>query len=272
MNSTIGLDVSKFIRNCLPSPNMERDWDLLAAGITRVFDPKSSFPPDKDLREDWWKVGYQDCTGSCVGWATADGVLRWHFVKAGRLAPDEPLSVRYIWMAAKEMDNYTKRPTSFIEIDGTSLKTALDIARKYGVVTNSVLPFEFPPGSLVLYTTGNENAFYILAAKLRISGYFNLGGNLDEWRSWIANKGPVLVRLDVDTSWDNATASHGNLDVYYPPDKTQPTGHCVALVGYTPDRFIVRNSWGTNWGDNGFGYASNDYASKAITEAYGVVL
>ncbi len=43
-----------------------------------------------------------------------------------------------------------------------------------------------------------------------------------------------------------------------------------ALVGYTPDRFIVRNSWGTSWGDQGFAYASVAYAQAAFTEAYGV--
>jgi C1A family cysteine protease len=45
----------------------------------------------------------------------------------------------------------------------------------------------------------------------------------------------------------------------------------VALVGYTPEGFIVRNSWGVEWGDCGFGYASNAYAG-AFTEAYGVTL
>ena len=46
----------------------------------------------------------------------------------------------------------------------------------------------------------------------------------------------------------------------------------MALVGYTPDRFIVRNSWGTPWGDKGFGYASSAYAQAAFTESYGVAL
>ena len=47
-------------------------------------------------------------------------------------------------------------------------------------------------------------------------------------------------------------------------------GHAIALVGYTPDRFIVRNSWGTGWGDKGFAYASLAYAKDAFTEAYGI--
>jgi C1A family cysteine protease len=47
--------------------------------------------------------------------------------------------------------------------------------------------------------------------------------------------------------------------------------HLAGLVGYDPNLFIVRNSWGTtDWGDQGFGYASNAYASAAFTEAYGV--
>ena len=46
----------------------------------------------------------------------------------------------------------------------------------------------------------------------------------------------------------------------------------VALVGYVNGRFIVRNSWGTGWGDKGFAYAADTYAQPAFTEAYGVVV
>jgi hypothetical protein len=216
------------------------------------------------LREPWWKINDQESTGSCVGWATADSVLRWHFVKARRIRPETRLSVRFIWMAAKETDEFTTQPTTFIEADGTSLKAALDIARKYGCVLDDVLPF----GSSWLYPEEVET-FYLLASQYKIASYVNLGRNLANWRRWIATKGPILTRLDCDNGWMNAKGTGGRLDRYDP--MSREGGHAVALVGYDPDMFIVRNSWGTReWGDKGFAYASNVYAAAAFTEAYGV--
>lgn len=220
-------------------------------------------PSAKDLRATWWKVGDQGTTGSCVGWATADSLLRWHFVKAGRITQLAKLSPRFIWMASKETDQFITRPTTFIETEGTSLKSALDIARKFGAVRDSTLPFL----SGKLYP-GQATTFYAVAAQLKIVAYFNLGTNLTDWRTWLATKGPILTRLDVDRTWDDADTTGGNLDEYQP--ETTRGGHAVSIVGYRPGRFIVRNSWGTTWGDSGFGYASLAYAQEAFTEAYGV--
>jgi hypothetical protein len=253
------------ILNCIPSRETEKDWMFDHAAGAGVLAAPRAIPAAKDLREPWWKIGDQGSTGSCVGWSTADSVLRWNFVKANRLPKDQLLSPRFIWMAAKETDEFTSQPTTFIESDGTSPKAALDIARKFGVVRDAVLPF----ASGKLYPD-EVKTFYALAAQLKISSYFNLGKNLANWRTWLATKGPILTALDVDETWDNAAATHGNLDVYQP--NTTRGGHAVAFVGYTPDRFIIRNSWGTQWGDKGFGYASLTYAQAAFTEAYGVSL
>jgi hypothetical protein len=230
---------------------------VLAAG-------QRAIPPAKDLREPWWDVGDQGATGACVGWASTEGVLRWHFVKAGRLAQNVHLSPRFIWMAAKETDQYTALPTTFIDSDGTFLKAALDVARKWGAVDNTVLPFE---GALY---AGEVATFYAISTQLKIASYFNLGTDLKAWRSWLAQKGPILTRLEVDKTWDDATDTNGKMATYRP--RTARGGHAVAIVGYTRTGFIVRNSWGTGWGDKGFGYPTDAYAGKAFTEAYGVTL
>jgi C1A family cysteine protease len=258
----------KRVLNVDPSRDTERDWQLeqaTAAGLVRAA-AAAAPPKAKDLRETWWKIGDQGSTGSCVGWATADALLRWHFVKSGRIKQTDTVSKRFIWMASKETDEFFSSPTTFIENSGTSLKAALDVARKYGAVKENVLPFS---GGLY---PGQPETFYALAAQMKLRSYFNLslsrGGSLDAWKRWLATSGPILTRLDVDRTWDDADANAGNLDLYQP--RTKRGGHAVALVGYTQDRFIVRNSWGTGWGDKGFAYASLAYAKDAFTEAYGI--
>lgn len=252
------------IFNCLPSRNTERDWTFDDAVAALAAGPPAPIPPSTDLREAWWAIGDQGATGSCVGWATADGLLRWHLVKAGRIASKERLSVRFVWMAAKETDEFVSRPTTFIEEDGTSLKAALDVARKYGSVKDPFLPFS--SGKLF---PGSAGTFYAAAAQLKIASYFNLGRDLENWRRWLATHGPILTRLNVDDTWMNAKATKGKLSLY--KANTADGGHAVTLVGYTQTDFIVRNSWGTElWGDKGFGYATLAYARAAFTEAYGV--
>lgn len=255
---------SRRILNCEPSRATENDWLFRHAAAASLA--AGTIPKSKDLREPWWKINDQGSTGSCVGWASADGVIRWHMVKAARLAQDDLLSPRFLWMASKETDVFDSYPSTFIESDGTSLKAALDIARKFGTVTDATLPF----ASGSLYQDEAET-FYAIAAQRKIASYFNLGTDLAKWRAWIAQNGPILTRLGVDSTWDNAKATKGKLSVYKP--STVRGGHAVALVGYTPTTFIVRNSWGIDtWGDKGFGYASNAYAKAAFTEAYGVSL
>jgi hypothetical protein len=232
------------------------------AGVLAAAAP---LPTSKDLREAWWGINDQHATGACVGWATADSVLRWHFTKANRLKTSDLLSPRFLWMAAKETDELVTPPTTFIEAEGTSLKAALDVARNFGSVFDNVLPF----ATGALYA-GNAKSFYATAAQLKITSYFNLGSNLGDWRKWLAQNGPILVRLDVDSTWDNASQTAGKMAAYNPASTRG--GHAVALVGYRPGEFIVRNSWGVTWGDKGFAYASDSYAQNAFVEAYGVAI
>jgi Papain family cysteine protease len=253
----------KRILNCTPSLEQAEDWRIDTAEDAGVLAAAPRIPARKDLRQPWWRIQDQGSTGSCVGWASADGVLRWHFVKAGLITTSEELSPRFQWLAAKETDQFNTRPTTFVEAEGTSLKAALDVARKFGAVKDAVLPF----GSGQLYR-GDAKTFYAIAAQLKIGMYFNLGHEVESWRAWLAQKGPILTRLNVDSTWQKATQTKGVLDRYKP--QTAKGGHAVTLVGYTPETFIVRNSWGTGWGDRGFAHASLAYAQAAFTEAYGV--
>ena len=262
------VDVTRRICNLVPSRGTDKDWtfrDSVAGGALRAV---AAPPPSVDLRKPWWAINDQEDTGSCVGWATADGVVRYHMVMASRLPKDQLLSPRFVWMASKEFDEFTTRADTFIEEAGTSLKSAMDIVRKYGTVTDAMLPFHI----VTKMHLGPENAFYAEAAQRKVASYFNLHRDLNQWKTWLASNGPILAGLSVDQTWDNAAATGGNIDTFMP--NTARGGHAVTIVGYLASgRFIVRNSWGTGWGDGGFGYVSPAYiAAGFFDESYGVTL
>lgn len=193
--------------------------------------------------------------------------MRYQLAMAGKLpqtVQGSLLSPRFVWMASKETDVFVSRPETFIEGAGTSLKAAADIVRNYGVVTESVLPFKV---STLMYT-GSPASFFAAAATRKAASYVNLGKDLNKWKTWLATTGPILAGLGVDATWDNATNNQGNLDVYQPA--TNRGGHAICIVGYTPTRFIIRNSWGTGWGKSGFGFALPSYITDGFfAESYG---
>jgi hypothetical protein len=243
------------------SPGTEHD--LRAADAPLPAAP----PPDSvDLRRPWQPVGNQGHTTSCVGWAVAES-LRWHLVESGRLAPGQPLSPRYVWMAAKEMFQREEYPSAFLEEDGTSLKAGLQVVQKLGAALESELPWE---GGLV---AGPPEDFNRSVTSRRILAYHNLGDDsipdrsacFDDWRRWLASTGPVVVLLARDKNLDA-----GRLDTF---DEASAEGsHAAALFGYGLDHFLLRSSWGSQWGDGGYARMSLPYAARAVVESYGVIV
>ena len=73
----------------------------------------------------------------------------------------------------------------------------------------------------------------------------------DEVRTALANGHPVVFGFDVYASFESI-----GTDGVYAPSGGYQGGHCVCAVGYDDELklIIVRNSWGTDWGDKGYFY------------------
>lgn len=265
-----GPRLSRIVFNCIKSEDARRDWALGDAAGANFVDRETDPPENCDLREDWWTVSDQGNSGACVGFATADGVLRWLYVKRGMMDKRDKPSARFIWMANKETDDLTSHPTTFLDAAGTSTKLALKVARKYGCVPDHMLKMQ---GKL---SDMPPTAFFAVASQYRIDSFFNLYQGIAErerpreLRNWISTNGPVLTRLEVDDGFFRYQPEDGVLQTY--DNSVSHGGHAVCFVGYTPDHFIVRNSWGEKWGDKGFGYVSDEYVLGAFDEAYGAIL
>ena len=238
-------------------------------GVAEAHLGDADLPESVDLRRPWHAIADQGETASCVGWAVADSVVRWHLVESGRLAPDELLSARHVWMSAKETDQRDDYPSTFLEQDGTALKSGLDVVRKFGVALESELPWS---GGLA---TVPPTVFNTSARRRRIMAYFNLGDDtvadrasrIPEWRKWLHQNGPVLVLIAQDTNFRTCS---GDLTTF--AADTVNGSHAAALYGYTPESFLLRSSWGTDWGDAGYARLGLDYAAQAVIESYGVMV
>ncbi|MBT5705251.1 C1 family peptidase [bacterium] len=254
--------------NINESTNPDADWTIEHAFEAGVVSRATTVPVRKDLRAKWWKIYHQEYTGACVGFSSAYGVLWWHYVKERMVPSDKPRhrpSARFIWMASKETDEDTKFPTTFLDQGGGRIKQALNIVRKFGCVFDSEIPMK-----IERFPRVKVEAFYLKAGDLKIKSYVNLGRNPDHWKRWLALQGPIVTRLVPDDQFMSATRRTQIGNYRFPG--LRRGGHAVCLAGYDQNRFLVRNSFGTKWGEKGYLWVSREYAETAMTEAYGVVV
>ena len=86
------------------------------------------------------------------------------------------------------------------------------------------------------------------------------------------NKGPVLSKVDAS----NVLFQNYNGGGIISYGAYEELNHSVLIVGYGvsdagENYFIVRNSWGTDWGMQGYAYLSYDKSEVALTETSGTL-
>lgn len=103
----------------------------------------------------------------------------------------------------------------------------------------------------ILLNTGvpPENTMFVKhsaseAAGYKIKSYYTVG-SIDELKSAIALIGGCIAAFPMynkgTTFWKKSN-----------DNETMTSGHAVAIAGWTTEGFIIRNSWGTSWGDGGY--------------------
>ncbi len=111
----------------------------------------------------------------------------------------------------------------------------------------------------------------------RVDGYrlvTNNGSEIDVVKSAVYEHGPVTMSFYWHSSGNYTTATWGTIYDYYP--SSESANHLVSIIGWNdsvphpdPDHdgtgaWIVKNSWGTGWGNDGFFYLT--YNSSCVEE------
>lgn len=96
--------------------------------------------------------------------------------------------------------------------------------------------------------------------------YARVAQNASAMKQCLAAGTPIVIGFTVYESFESdAVAQTG--DVPMPKSGEQVMGgHCVVVVGYTVRNgkpvWIIRNSWGTEWGDAGYCYMPQSYLTN----------
>lgn len=78
--------------------------------------------------------------------------------------------------------------------------------------------------------------------------------SLEEMKTWVLTKGPVVVASNWYNSMDRLTTSD---EVFVTPSSGVRGGHCYLLYGYKDGMYIFQNSWGDDYGDGGSFYMNS---------------
>ena len=83
-----------------------------------------------------------------------------------------------------------------------------------------------------------------------LGAYYRLRPNIVDYHAALNEVDAIYVSARVHSGWFNPKTVGGVAIIQ--PDPEPAGGHAFAIVGYNDDGFIVQNSWGEDWGKDGF--------------------
>ena len=230
-------------------PKDERD--LLASSFLPTVDV---LPESFNLIDKMTSIQVQ-FYGSCTS-HSVDGV------KEYQETLEEGLEVK---LANRFIYHNTKVLSGLWNEEGDYLRNAIKAVEKYGV------PFEFdfpdvPENTWNQYATKKpSNEVYLKALRYKAKGYLRVDNNLEAFKNALyQNKTPVACGMEWFKSMNKPDAD-GKLPL---PSGTSG-GHAISFVGWDGDKNWFRNSWGKNWGLNGYFYIlTNEFTSHNFWDGW----
>ncbi|NAS32640.1 hypothetical protein GTQ40_16790 [Flavobacteriaceae bacterium R38] len=199
-------------------------------------------PESYDLSEFLPPVRSQGSQGSCVSWAVG------YYMKSMQ----EKIQNGYEYGPETIMSPaYTYNQIAAGDCRGTSIETTLLILKEKGICSLSSFPYN--QNSCALQPTSIQDE---VAANAKISDFKSLSGEnmVLEMKALLLEKTSVIISAALDNQF--GVEDEFGLTAYreHEVDYENAGCHAMLVVGYSDEfnAFKVVNSWGPDWGDDGF--------------------
>ena len=208
------------IKKCKPDL---KDYTYISSNI--------NYPKELDYRKDLQPIRDQGNQGSCYAQSVAC-VKEWQEKKDINF--NEYLSPQFFYNNRSNLYDNNKNNDY-----GMNSRDVMKLMKNIGICRESIYPYGF-----IQDKKNISKNVYKDAQNHIIKGYARIN-TINECKKNIFINGPCLITFPVFNYSKQFWIKKNN--------EKSLGGHAVVIVGYNNEGFIIRNSWGTKWSDNGYG-------------------
>ncbi len=232
-------------------PDLPDQRDFPYAQLARAI---PSLPAAIDLRTQCTPVENQGQLGCCTACALVGNL---EFIKKMKLKQTINFSRLFLYYNERVL-RHTQNSDS-----GSSIRDGIKTLVKTGDCLENLWPYD-----ITKFAVKPPLKAYQEAQGMEITKYYRLSAQ-NEMKHTLSLGFPFVFGFAVYESFESPSVSSTGMVPMPAPNERVVGGHAVMAVGYddTKGYFIVRNSWGSNWGSKGYffmpyGYFTNSKLSS----------
>lgn len=200
-------------------------------------------PKSVDLRSQMPPVWDQGQLGSCTAFALTASVAFLHGFTGSQL---------FLYYKERVLEHTTHSDA------GAMIRDGIKVLAKVGLPPEDAWPYDVSKFARRPTTKAYR------AAKQELIGEYRRLSSLDDYLDCLASRSPFVVGITVFESFEGTQAEQAGEVPMPGPNEQVLGGHAICVCGYRDDgSFIVRNSWGPDWGDAGYFYLPQAYLASA---------
>jgi len=199
-----------------------------------------ALPPSVDLRSQCPPIYDQKNLGSCTAQAIAGAI---EFDRLKQKLPDIIPSRLFIYFNERAIEHTINSDS------GAQIRDGIKSVHVKGVCSETTWPYIESQ-----FATTPTSTAYGEAWHHRTVSYQSVTQSLSQLKGCLASGYPIIFGFTVYDAFESDQVAQTGILNMPTSGESVVGGHAVLIVGYddASQRFIIRNSWGPDWGQNGY--------------------